>query len=207
VQGPTLDEDEDLLQQVAEEVPAKSQGSLQQHDAEVIVVSSKQGCLKRRRKRSSQQGENTTQSAKSLKVSDAQKSGEEQLVRYTAQEVSGAHVGGLHRWIPQTLPWSAFLAQLTGCCMQSEEEKGMKVGMGRLLKMNAREWPWILLGIILSAILGTIFPILASILGEIIAALRPDVPASRTLRLSLIFCGLGVANAVFGTIRVRCCAL
>ena len=54
--------------------------------------------------------------------------------------------------------------------LQMEEyDKSLKeVGMVELMKMNAREWPYILLGILGSLIEGSAFPLFAIFFGEIL---------------------------------------
>ena len=49
--------------------------------------------------------------------------------------------------------------------LQTEEEKAVKVGYGRLLRMVAPDWAYIFAGVLASAILGCVMPVFALILG------------------------------------------
>ena len=86
--------------------------------------------------------------------------------------------------------------------VQTEEEKNTKVGFMRLLSMNRKEWPYILVGVVSAAGVGTIMPIFAVILSSLIAALMPNEPASNILRFSILFWCLGAAHFVLSSIQV-----
>lgn len=60
---------------------------------------------------------------------------------------------------------------------------------------------------VLSAVLGTSYPILANLLGELIAALQPDTKPSTTLRIGLLFFALATGMLLFSIARVRTAAL
>lgn len=49
--------------------------------------------------------------------------------------------------------------------LQTEEEKAVKVGFARLLRMVAPDWAYIVVGVLASAVLGTVMPVFALILG------------------------------------------
>ena len=85
---------------------------------------------------------------------------------------------------------------------QTEEEKRTKVGFLRLLKMSTKEWPYILVGLVSTAGVGSIMPLFAVNLSALIAALVPDVTSSKVLRFSILFWCLGVAQFALSSIQV-----
>ena len=64
-------------------------------------------------------------------------------------------------------------------CAQTEEEKTVKVGFGRLFGMVKQDWPFLLSGGITSAILGCVMPLFAVILSTIITSLDPNESESK----------------------------
>lgn len=87
--------------------------------------------------------------------------------------------------------------------VQTEEEKNTKVGFMRLLSMNKKEWPYIILGIVSAAGVGCIMPLFAVILSSLIAALRPEEPSSEILRFCILFWCLGAAHFILASVQVR----
>lgn len=87
--------------------------------------------------------------------------------------------------------------------VQTEEEKAVKVGFGRLLNLNRREWPYLAAGILASAAIGTVQPIFAIILSKVTALLTPDEPASNILRFCTFFFALAAAQLACGSLQVR----
>lgn len=91
----------------------------------------------------------------------------------------------------------------TPALVQTEEEKAVKVGFGRLLNMNRREWPYLAVGVLASAAVGTVMPLFAILLSDLIAGLTDiNTPPSEILRYAFFFWGLGVGNFVCMTIQV-----
>jgi hypothetical protein len=86
--------------------------------------------------------------------------------------------------------------------MQTEEEKNTKVGFLRLLRMNQREWPYILLGILAAAANGVVMPLFAVILSSLIGALLPTEPASEIMRFCILFWCLGAGQFIASTVAV-----
>lgn len=87
--------------------------------------------------------------------------------------------------------------------MQTEEEKAVKVGFGRLLNMNRREWPYLAVGTLASAAVGTVMPLFAIILSDLIEGLTDvSTPPSEILRYAFFFWGLGLGNFTCMTIQV-----
>lgn len=86
--------------------------------------------------------------------------------------------------------------------LQTDEEKSTKVGFMRLLAMNNREWPYILVGVISAAGQGAIMPLFAVILSSLIAALMPEVPFSKVLHFSILCWCLGAAQFVLASVQV-----
>jgi predicted lysophospholipase L1 biosynthesis ABC-type transport system permease subunit len=86
--------------------------------------------------------------------------------------------------------------------LQTEEEKNTKVGFLRLLRMNQREWPYILLGILGAAANGVVMPLFAVILSSLIAALLPTEPSSKILRFCILFWCLGAGQFIASTVAV-----
>lgn len=86
--------------------------------------------------------------------------------------------------------------------MQTEEEKGVKVGFGRLLGMNRREWPYLAVGVLAAAAIGTVQPLFAIILSRVTALLTPDEPASNILKFCIYFFVLAGAQLICGGLQV-----
>lgn len=92
--------------------------------------------------------------------------------------------------------------------MQTEEEKAVNVGFTRLLNMNRREWPYLFVGILASGAVGTVMPLFAVILSDLINGLTDvNTPASEILTYAIFFWGLGLGNFVCATIQVRVSAV
>lgn len=89
----------------------------------------------------------------------------------------------------------------------------MKVGMGRLLRLNRPEWGYLALGLLASAVLGAVMPLFALFLSNLIGMFYPDVsnPATadanrRAAKIdarnySLAFLGLAVGQLLFYTLQ------
>jgi ATP-binding cassette, subfamily B (MDR/TAP), member 1 len=79
-------------------------------------------------------------------------------------------------------------------CVQTAEEKAVKVSFFRLLYMNRKDWPYLLMGCAGSAAIGLVLPFFAFLLGEIISSLTPGQPRSEALKFSIIFWCIGLGN-------------
>jgi hypothetical protein len=90
--------------------------------------------------------------------------------------------------------------------LQSEEEKKVKVSMARLLRYNRPEWPYLLVGLIVSAALGVSMPIFAVIMSALIALffeVDEQKAKDETAMYAMLFVALGAASLVAGTVQVR----
>lgn len=90
----------------------------------------------------------------------------------------------------------------TATLLQAQEEKEVHVGYWRLLKMNRQEWPWLALGALASACVGTVQPISAVLLSVMTDLLTPDEPPANVLRFAIYFFALGAAQLICGGIQV-----
>lgn len=89
--------------------------------------------------------------------------------------------------------------------VQTEEEKAVKVSFTRLINMNRREWPYLGVGVLASAAVGTVMPLFAVLLSDLIEGLTDtDTPPSEILRYAIFFWGLGIGNFTCMTIQVLC---
>nr|QIZ12948.1 multidrug resistance protein 1-like isoform 1 [Perinereis aibuhitensis] len=82
---------------------------------------------------------------------------------------------------------------------ENEEESLPEPPMGRILSMNAPDWPYILGGCICALINGAIQPTFAIVFSEIIAVfadLDPNEQEKRAIMYSLIFVGIGVVQGL-----------
>jgi len=80
----------------------------------------------------------------------------------------------------------------------STEDKN-KISFSYLMKLNSKEWPFILTGVISSFIVGASFPIFAIIFGEMYGILSDDDPVDIQKQAnfySLLFLALGIANGL-----------
>lgn len=106
------------------------------------------------------------------------------------------------------LTWSSLLASRTipqvNCSillMQTDEEKGTKVSFLRLLNMNSKEWPYVVVGVLCAAATGSVMPLFADLLGSVIAAMRPSEPSSKILKFCILFWSLGAAQLLLGSVQ------
>lgn len=97
----------------------------------------------------------------------------------------------------------AHFLSATSYVLQTEEERNTKVGFMRLLGMSKNDWPYIVLGILSSAGIGSVMPMFAIIISSLIAALLPTEPASKILRFCILFWGLGAVQFVLASVQVR----
>ena len=96
-----------------------------------------------------------------------------------------------------------------GALLQTEEEKQVKVSFLRLLRLVRGDWPWIFFGCVAAMLLGTIQPIFAVVLSEIINALIPyspgppeiGSPASTAVKWAAGFFAFGVGYLIMATIQ------
>lgn len=96
------------------------------------------------------------------------------------------------------------MCRAAACVVQTEEEKAVKVGFGRLLGMNRGEWPYLAVGTLASAAVGTVMPLFAIILSDLINGLTDvTTPPSEILRYAFFFWGLGIGNFICMTIQAR----
>lgn len=79
------------------------------------------------------------------------------------------------------------------------EEDKKKVSMFGLMRMNSKEWPYIVLGTIASCIVGASFPAFAVLFGEMYGILSlddPDEIRKNANFYSILFLGLGVSTGI-----------
>lgn len=79
------------------------------------------------------------------------------------------------------------------------EEDKKKVSMISLMKMNSKEWPYILTGTLGSCLVGASFPAFAVLFGEMYGILSlddPDVVRKNANFYSILFLGLGVTTGI-----------
>lgn len=79
------------------------------------------------------------------------------------------------------------------------DEDKKKVSLMYLLKLNAREWPYILTGIISSFVVGASFPIFAILFGEMYGILSDENPEDVQRQAnfySILFLVLGLATGI-----------
>lgn len=86
----------------------------------------------------------------------------------------------------------------------TEEEKKVKVGIRRLLRINASEWPYLVAGTLASAVLGSVMPLFAVLLSELIAVFFEtdfDEAKRQALLYSMLFFALGIGQFIFATVQ------
>ena len=75
-----------------------------------------------------------------------------------------------------------------------EDTLAKEVSVRRLLKLNAKEWPYILLGTVMAILQGAILPFYAIIFGEFLGALSDlNTAQEKANEYSLLFVGIGLA--------------
>jgi hypothetical protein len=84
-----------------------------------------------------------------------------------------------------------------------EEEKPKAPSMGRLVKLNAAEWPLMLLGVLASAGLGCTMPLFAVALSSIIAVFYNPDPVDMKNKVNGNFCSNLYAFISFVTVKNR----
>eukprot|EP00892_Ulva_mutabilis_P010383 jgi/Ulvmu1/7717/UM039_0023.1 len=81
------------------------------------------------------------------------------------------------------------------------DEENAAVGMRRLLGKSAPEWPWLLLGTLVSALAGAVRPLFALLLATSISLLEPTGSPASALRASMFFVALAASQLVLGTVQ------
>lgn len=100
--------------------------------------------------------------------------------------------------------------------MQTEEEKKVKVSFVRLLRMVQREWLYIVCGVFASAILGSVMPVFAVVIAEVINRLDPvrivngvevSVSYTEVVEVAVGFFGLAFGMLFFASVQGACFAV
>ena len=75
-----------------------------------------------------------------------------------------------------------------------EEALAKEVSLRRLLKLNGKEWPYLLLGTLMAIWQGAILPFYALIFGDFLGALSDlSTAQEKANEYSIIFIGIGIA--------------
>lgn len=86
--------------------------------------------------------------------------------------------------------------------MQTADEENAAVGLRRLLAFASAEWPWLMVGVLVSAIAGAVRPLFARLLATSMSLLAPGSNASDALRVSMFFVALAASQLILGGLQV-----
>lgn len=87
--------------------------------------------------------------------------------------------------------------------VQTADEENVAVGLRRLLALSAPEWPWLVTGTAVSALLGAVRPLFAVLLAASLSLMRPGSSSLDGGRLVIFFVALAALQLVLSTVRVR----
>jgi ATP-binding cassette subfamily B (MDR/TAP) protein 1 len=80
------------------------------------------------------------------------------------------------------------------------EEELIKVDSMRIMRMQMKDWPYVVIGILGSIVMGAAMPVYALLFGEVLGVLR--LPAQQAREECVYFCGLFVATGVTAGIAI-----
>jgi ATP-binding cassette subfamily B (MDR/TAP) protein 1 len=80
------------------------------------------------------------------------------------------------------------------------EEELVKVDSWRIMRMQMKDWPYVVVGILGSIVMGAAMPVYALLFGEVLGVLR--LPAQQAREECIYFCGLFVATGVTAGIAI-----
>ena len=84
--------------------------------------------------------------------------------------------------------------------MPELEEELVRVDSMRIMRMQMKDWPYVVIGILGSIVMGAAMPVYALLFGEVLGVLR--LPAQQAREECIYFCGLFVATGVTAGIAI-----